>query len=236
MSDRGLWICLRLLITGAVLAGVTASGAAALADADPREEKRAIRSGDQALAQSLVITGADLSGFKTSGPAPKGKLACPPKFNPDLSGVVITGDVGGRQFFRRLGNNSEVFVSTAEVYASEAHARAEWQVYTSASRTNCARDTMETFASPGSITVTDNALRLRLPRVAPSQFARRYHVIWIVDNQVNSAYLDEIFLARGRAGVRVLVQRAGRPAKPPTASLERKLTQLLGNRLAAAVP
>jgi len=144
--------------------------------------------------------------------------------------------VGGRQFFRRLGNNGEVFVSTAEVYENEADALAEWRVYTSTSRTNCARDTMETFASPGSITVTDNVLRLPLPVVAPSQFARRYHVTWIADSKVSSAYLDETVLARGRAGVRLLVRRIGRPAKPPSASLERQLTQLLGKRLAAAVP
>jgi hypothetical protein len=225
-----------MVITGTVLAGLTASGAAALTGADPRDEKRAIRSEDQAFAKSLVLTAADVSGFKTGGPAPKGKLACPPKFKPNLSSIVITGEVGGKQFFRRLGNNSEVFVSTAEVYENKAHARAEWQVYTSAARANCARDTMGTFASPGAITVLDKVLPLRLPQVAPSQFARRYHAIWIVDSKFNGAYLDEIFLARGRAAIRVLVQRVGQPAKPPTAALERQLTQLLGKRLAAAAP
>jgi hypothetical protein len=94
---------------------------------------------------------------------------------------------------------------------------------------------MEEYAPGGAITVTATAEPLRLPRVAPRQFARRYRLFWFAGGgEVGVVYLDDIYLVRGRADVSLLVQRIGPPAKPPTATVERQAVRLLGERLEAA--
>lgn len=225
------------LVASIVLAGVAVASPAALSSQDPRDEQRAINAADQQLARSLVVRPVDMPGWKAFGLYPKGGggTGCP-KFNPDFSDFTITGDQRGRQFMRRNSKIDEVLSSSAEVYETEDDTLGEWRIWTSAASVACLRKLLQESAPSGSLTVSAEAAPLKLPRVAPRQFARRYLVIWVANNQFTAVYFDDIYLVRGRAAVSLIVQRVGSPDVRPTASVERRLVMLLGKRLADAFP
>ena len=237
MSTRGSR-SLRVLAVTAVVSAVAASGAAALKlQDDPLDETRAINAADQRLAASLVIAPADMPGWRPFGRYPSGGSSSCPKFKPDLSTVTITGDKRGRQFGRKSSSINEALTSAATVYETPRDALAEWRVWTSAAWVECLRRQIEGSAPAGAITVTAKAVPLRLPRVAPRQFARRYKLLWFTTGgDLGVVYFDDIYLVRDRADVSLLVQRVGPPDKPPTAAVEREAVRLLGERLEAAFP
>jgi hypothetical protein len=151
--------------------------------------------------------------------------------------VTITGDKLGRQFSRRNSKIDETVTSAASVYETAEDSVREWRAWTSAAWVACLRGQVESSAPAGAISVTAKAVPLRLPRVAPRQFARRYKLVWFtLSGDLGVVYFDDIYLVRGRADVSLLVQRLGPPDVPPTATVERQLVRLLGERLEAAFP
>ena len=228
-----------MVLLGVLLAGVTAGGATGrLTQGDPLAEQRAINAADQQVAKSLVIQPTDLPGWRPFGRYPKGgsSAACP-KFKPDFSDFTITGEKLGRQFARRNSKIDEALTSAATVYETPEAALGEWRIWTSSAAVACLRDQIEGSAPAGAISITAKAVPLRLPRVAPRQFARRYKLVWFtVGGDIGTVYFDDIYLVRGRADVSLLVQRLGPPDEPPTATVERQLVRLLGQRLAHAFP
>lgn len=222
----------------AVVSAVATAGAAAVTfQGDPLDEQRAINAADQRLAQSLVVTPADMPGWRAFGRYPSGGSASCPRFKPDLSDVTITGDKRGRQFGRQDSPINEALTSAATVYETPTDALAEWRVWTSPAWVECLRKQIEESAPGGAITVTAKAAPLRLPRVAPRQFARRYKLLWFTTGgDLGVVYFDDIYLVRDRADASLLVQRMGPPDKPPTAAVERQAVRLLGQRLEAAFP
>ena len=225
------------LFAGVVLAGIAAASPAALSSQGPRDEQRAINAADQQLARTLVVRPVDMPGWKPFGLYPKGGGAtgCP-KFNPDFSDFTITGDQRGRQFMRRNSKIDEALSSSAEVYETEDDALGEWRIWTSPASVACLRKLLQDSAPSGSLTVSAEAAPLKLPRVAPRQFARRHLLIWVANNEFTAVYFDDIYLVRGRAAVSLIVQRISTPGVPPTASVERRLVMLLGERLEDAFP
>ena len=223
---------------GALLVAVLAlSGAAGALSQDPRDERRAIAADDQAASRSIVIRPSDVPGWRPLSRFPRGGGGGCPRFDPDLSAYTITGEFRGRQFVRRNAEIGEVFTSAAWIYATETDAAAEWRIYTSAASTACFNDQVGKAAPSGSITVTSPPVPLNLPRVAPRQFARRYRVLWVKGGgELGNIYVDEIKLGRRRGEATLLVQRVGEDDSPPAAKLERRLTRLLGRRLALAFP
>jgi hypothetical protein len=231
---------LRALIAMAVVSAFAAAGAtAATFQSDPLDEQRAINAADQRIAQSVVIRPGDIPGWRAFGRYPSGSASCP-KFKPDFSDVTITGDKRGRQFGRPNSSINEALTSAAAVYESSADALRKWRAWTSPASVECLRKQIEESApgAPGvAITVTAEVVPLRLPRVAPRQFARRYKLFWIgTGGDFGIVYVDDIYLVRDRADASLLVQRIGPPDKPPTATVERQAVRLLGDRLEAAFP
>jgi hypothetical protein len=226
----------RLKILGLVAAAVLPASAVAASSQDPHDEKRAIVPTDQAAVRSIVIQPSDVPSWKPFGRYPPAGEGCP-KFDPDLSSVTITGEHRGRQFAPRKGAADEAFTSAAWAYESAGDALTEWKAYTSRASVECTRDQIADSAPPGSINVTARAVPLRLPRVAPRQFARRYKLLWFTaGGDLGTVVFDDILLGRDRAEVSLLMQRVGPPDANPTASVERQLVRLLGQRLAREFP
>ena len=231
---------LRALIAMAVVSAFAAAGATgATFQSDPLDEQRAINAADQRIAQSVVIKPGDIAGWKAFGRYPSGSASCP-KLKPDFSDVTITGDKRGRQFGRPNSSINEALTSAATVYETPTDALRKWRTWTSPASVECLRKQFEASApgAPGgAITVTATAAPLRLPRVAPRQFSRRYKLFWIATGgDFGAVYFDDIYLVRDRADASLLVQRIGLPDKPPTATVERQAVRLLGERLEAAFP
>lgn len=227
---------LGVVSVGALFAGIALANPSGARTPGPRDERRAIDTADQATARAIVIRPSDLPGWKPVSrfPASDGPNPCP-KYDPDLSSVIVTGHERGRQFVRRLGEDNEVFTSEVELFASETHARTKWRAGTSAAAVACFREQLSSLAPPGAIVITDNAIPLDLPAVAPLRFGRRYQMIWVTGGELGGVWIDYIYLVRGRAAVSLMAQRAGLPPKaPPTSAVERRLAKVLGKRLAVA--
>ena len=136
---------------------------------------------------------------------------------------------------QRTGDTGLAVSAKATVYSVQAHAEAEWRIWTGPAAVACLADTLEQSVAslPGALIITTNASPLSLPRVAPRQFARRYLVIWVANAEMYSVTFDVIDLGRRTGAVRLFFQREGPPGAPD-ATLERRLVRLLGKRLAAA--
>jgi hypothetical protein len=226
---------MKLMASGVALAGISAAIAAGASSQDPTDEQRAIDPADQAAVRAIVIQPSDVPGWRPFARYPAAGGECP-NFDPDKSVFTLTGEYRGRQFTRRKGSVDEVFTSAAWAYATEADAHGEFRIDTSAAAVACLRDQLSKSAPSGSINVTARVVPLRLPRVAPRQFARRYRLIWFTGGDIGNIYLDDILLGRSRAEVSLIVQRVGEADAPPTATLERRLTRQLGQRLAREFP
>ena len=228
------------MLVGALVSGAVLASAAGASARDPRASQRAITPADQAAARSLVIQPSAMPAWRPFARHPRAGAGACPNFEPDLSGFTITGEFGGRQFVRRKGDTGEVFTTAAWTYKTEQDALGEWRISTSAAAVACFRDQVSRLGPAHlSITITDRPVPVSLPRVARRQFSRRYRLLWFDTGGggVGNIYVDTIILGRGRAEVSLIVQRVSEGDDvPPTATLERQLTKLLGDRLRHAFP
>jgi len=123
------------------------------------------------------------------------------------------------------------------VFETEDDALGAWRIWTSPGLVACIRKMLQDSAPAGSIlSASAKAAPLKLPRVAPLQFARRYVLVLLATGDISAVYFDDIYLVRGRAAVSLIVQRVGEVGVPPTASVERRLVMLLGKRLEDTFP
>ena len=191
----------RALLLPAVLVAAAglASAAVALPARNPRLEKLAIRSADQALAKRAVLRRSDLAAGWSRLPTNTGEGSPPncPGYRPDFSAYTITGRA--ESAFQRRGRS---ILSEVEVYESRADARGDYALSTAPPAARCLGLTLRrqlAAASVGFTAEVASALRVPAPAVGERRAAYRIVVTLAAGGTRVSVYVDVLVFLRGRA-------------------------------------
>jgi hypothetical protein len=216
----------------AALAALAVTGAfAASAFAANGEPQKRFTKVDQARAQSILLTSADLGPGWLPGPSSGSPSADPrcPGWQPDESDLTETGEAD-RNFQQVTG---AVLSSYAAFYKTAAQARASWDRGVKPGMLTCLGGMLEQL-STGTLSIrTVQKGALPFPRVAPRTAAYRLVVELKAGANVLPVYVDIVFLTDGRVQGALMVMAVRRPFAP---ALEHRLAGLMAKRMDRAVP
>jgi hypothetical protein len=214
------------LLTLAALAG-TASAAVTKAG-DPKKRHNAA---DQAWAERLRIQRDDLGAgdWRVEPPDPDNDRGAPKVCkDPNMSDLVETGSSEEPNFSR---NNS--FVSSSSVvFQTAAQLRTAYGRLARAPLNECLTWAFKQGAAASGARVRVSSFRsIRVSHLAPLGKAARVDLVVSGPAASIRGHISYYLLARGRASVLLMIASFGRPATPISASLERQLTTVVGQRL-----
>ena len=226
-------------VLAAGLAALTLAGTGGAATTDPQLQ---IAAADQAWAESLLLTPADLgAGWQSVSEGGEGQAtdatasALCPGFNPNESDLVLTGGSSSGGYAR--GQNF-VATSGSTVWQTAEHAQADWERMVQPQLLAC----MASAIAAGSTTTVKIVIRSKrqlpvaafAPRAAAYRVAFAFHASRKVKGKVRKtslrATLDVVLFGGGRAtGVLFFVSLG---AKPLATEYEQSVVQLMSQRLA----
>jgi hypothetical protein len=214
------------LLTLAALAG-TASAAVTKAG-DPKKRHNAA---DQAWAERMRIQRDDLGAgdWRVEPPDPDNDRGAPKVCkDPNMSDLVETGSSEEPNFSR---NNS--FVSSSSVvFQTAAQLRTAYGRLARAPLNECLTWAFKQGAAASGARVRVSSFRsIRVSHLAPLGKAARVDLVVSGPAASIRGHISYYLLARGRASVLLMIASFGRPATPISASLERQLTTVVGQRL-----
>jgi hypothetical protein len=211
----------RRLLALALIVALAATGAALAARGDPQER---ITPRDQGRAKAMLVTAADVPGFRPGPAGAGGDFYCKAL---DESDLTLTGQAEGRQF--ALG---VVFVgSSSQLYESVADAHASWRRNTSAAGVRCGTTLLRReFARGGARLVS--LRKLAFPRVSQRTAAYRARLSVTTSQGVVPLYIDLVGLMHTRAQATVVV---GSALVAPARAEELRLARLVAKRMATAM-
>jgi len=210
----------------AVLAG-TASAAATKAG-DPQKRHNAA---DQAWAERIRVQHDDLGAgdWRVEPRDPDSERGLPKACkDPNLSDLVETGSAEEPNFSR----NSSFVSSSAVVYKTTTHMRTAYRRLSHAPLDDCIAWSFKKGAELAGARVRVSSFR-SLPTAQLAPLGRAARVDLVVSGPAASVrgHISYYLLARGRAGVILLIASFGRPATPISAVLERRLATTVAQRL-----
>jgi hypothetical protein len=210
----------------AVLAG-TATAAATKAG-DPQKRHNAA---DQAWAERIHLQRDDLGAgdWRVEPRDPDNERGMPKACkDPNLSDLIETGSAEEPNFSR----NSSFVSSSAVVYKSAANMRTSYRRLIRVPLDDCVAWSFKKGAELAGAHVRVSAFRtLPTAQLAPSGRAARVDLVVSGPAASIRGHISYYLLARGRAGVILLVASFGRPATPISASLESRLAKTVAQRL-----
>jgi hypothetical protein len=214
------------LVALAALAG-TASAAATKAG-DPKKRHNAA---DQAWAERMRIQRDDLGAgdWRVEPPDPDSDRGAPKVCkDPNMSDLVETGSAEEPNFSR---NNS--FVSSSSVvFQTSAQLRTAYGRLARAPLNECLTWAFKQGATASGARVRVSSFRsIRVSHLSPLGKAARVDLVVSGSAASIRGHISYYLLARGRASVLLMIASFGRPATPISASLERRLTTVIGQRL-----
>ena len=228
---------LRALVTAAV-AALALAGTAGAAATDPQVQ---IAPADQAWAESILLSSADLGtgwsalsgGGGQAGDASASNLC--PGFTPNESDLVVTGGSGSPDFMRSDG---AVVSSAATVWQTPEHAQADWDRMVQPQLLSCLASAIAAGSTKKLKIVIRSKGQLEFPDVASRTAAYRVRLSFHASRKVKGklkkiavpATFDLVLLGNGRATGMLLFVFVN--AKPITASTEQSVAQLMAQRLA----
>jgi hypothetical protein len=228
---------LRALVTAAV-AALALAGTAGAAATDPQVQ---IAPADQAWAESILLSSADLGtgwsalsgGGGQAGDASASNLC--PGFTPNESDLVVTGGSGSPDFMRSDG---AVVSSAATVWQTPEHAQADWDRMVQPQLLSCLASAIAAGSTKKLKIVIRSKGQLEFPGVASRTAAYRVGLSFRASRKVKGklkkiavpATFDLVLLGNGRATGMLLFVFVN--AKPITASTEQSVAQLMAQRLA----
>jgi hypothetical protein len=213
-----------------VLAALVAASAAFASD--PREPQHRFNDADQAWAHRIIVQHADLgAGDWRVEQLDSQNDADAPSYckNPDLSGLVLTGQAKNPDFSREDSFED----SDGEVWATEHDAIASFKKMQTYPFDRCFRAAMQQeFAKGSGIKFSVLASgRIPFPKLAPRQLTYGMKFRMGVGARQIDGRIDIYAFSRGRADGSVMIASLGQPARPIPLSLERKLARLVASRL-----
>lgn len=166
---------------------------------------------DVRTAKGLLVKRADVPGFADAG-APDDRDATCSTYDPDLSGLVTTGEADGRYYSRTSASGALTVGSQAALFRSAAHAGSYWKrAVTSKKITPCLSEVFRRGLPPGA-----KLSNVRTVPVAAASGALRVHSWNLVgrvhvDGNVVPFVLEAVGLKRGRAISFVFAMSVGTP-------------------------
>jgi hypothetical protein len=192
---------------------------------------------DVRTAKSLLVTRADVPGFRDSG-APDDRDATCSAYDPDLSALVTTGEAEGRYYTRTAASGALTVGSQAALFTTAAQAKAYWmRAVTNKKITPCLAELFRRGLPVGSkltnvktipITAATGALE-----VHSWNLVGRVHV----DGNVVPFVLEAVGLKRGRAISFLFAMSVGKPLVEQVERIGAVASAKLAHaRLGSAVP
>ena len=220
----------RLGLTLAVLAALGAASAAFAGD--PRDPQHRFNPADQAWAHRIILTHADLGAgdWRVEQLDIQGDADAPSYCkNPNLSGLVLTGEAKNPDFSREDSFED----SDGEVWASGRDAIAAFNHVKAYPFDRCFRVAMQQEFAKGSgikFMILSSG-PLKIGKLAPRQLTYGLRFRMTVGARKIEGRIDIYAFSRGRADGSVMLASLGAPARPIPLSLERKLATLVAQRL-----
>jgi hypothetical protein len=201
----------------ACLVGMAITGGALANHQDPQKR---VTPADQARAKAMLLRKADFPAtFRALPPSPDTHVTCKALDESDLtlSGDATSGFAGG----------TVLFLSTAQVYATQTDSRMSWRRFTSAPGVRCLRETFRREAARSGV-VLRSFRRTSFPRLAEQSDAFRM----VATRQGVRAVADIVILRQGRGQAAVLITSVRQPL--PKAE-EVRLARVVAGRMARAM-
>ena len=207
----------------------------ALAFASHKDPKKQLTAADERKAASIVLKRTDfVAGWKKvpSSPEDDTHLDCP-GYDPDGSDLVLTGDAEAD--FERAGGSPGVY-SSAEIYKTEAMARAGWARTVKPALPAClARVFKQGLEGEGAKVTIVRQGRIAFPKVAPRTAAFRVllRASFTQNGETRTVALTMyvVVVGNGRGEAGLLSVGLGNPI---AAADLKVFAKLLAQRLAAA--
>jgi hypothetical protein len=215
----------------ALLALATLAGTASAAATKAGDPKKRHNAADQAWAERMRIQRDDLgAGDWRLEPSDPDSDRGAPKVckDPNMSDLVETGSAEAPNFSR---NNSFV-LSSSVVFQTAAQLRTAYGRLARAPLNECLTWAFKQGATSSGARVRVSSFRsIRVSHLAPLGKAARVDLVVSGPAASIRGHISYYLLARGRASVLLMIASFGRPATPISASLERQLTTVIGQRL-----
>ena len=211
------------LLVAAALAGAAAAG-------NSKEPQKRLTRADQAWARSIRVQRSDLpgTGWKAEPSDDDDSTAPPQCKNPDLSDLVATGWAEEPDFSRGgsfVGSGSAVFVN-------EAQARTSWARMSRPSLAGClVLAVKEGLRSSGAtLAITTNG-PIPIAKPTPRFLALRVRFTLSGPAARIQGRIGYYLLNRGRADAVLMVMSFGKPLRPVSEAVERRLVARMASRL-----
>ena len=213
---------MRRFLAAGMLVCLAVAGAASASHQDPQKQ---LTTADNARARAMLLTRADLPGFKvqrSSGDEPH--VECPAAVSE--TDLTLTGEAEGRAY-----ESGPVFIgSSSQVYESQADADASWRRSTGAAGIVCLRAELRAVFEPEAR--LRSLRKLAFPGLAQRRIAYRATLSVESPQGAVPLYLDLVGLAQGRAHVSMVV---GAVLAVPQRSAVVRLARILEGRMKTAM-
>jgi hypothetical protein len=217
---------------------------AGIAVAAPTDPQIAIDPVDQAWANSIVVTGADLGKSWIAQPpsgggsgTDDGSAWCPDGI-PDMSDLIVTGGGSSPDFKRRRDDTSSVS-SYAYVFQTQDQAQADWDrtLATTPAFLDCFAGLFKMSVAGVKFDATPKGA-VAFPTIAPRTAVYRIKIVMTSSKRVKrkikrsneTSYIDFVSLGNGRAYSVLFVSWFR--SKPLPAGFERSLAEKVASRMA----
>jgi hypothetical protein len=220
LGRLGLAFLLVAVLTGTASAAATKQG-------DPQKHHNAA---DQAWAERMHIQRSDLGAGDWRVEADSGDHSLAPKDckDPDLSDLVETGSAENPNFSR----NGSFVGSGSSVFQTESQAAKAWSRISGQSWTRCLTVAMrQGLAGSGARLRIVSSGSIAMPKLAPRFKTTRIRLVVSGPAATIQGRIGVYLAAQGRAVAMVLVMSFGRPLRPISESMERRLATLVASRL-----
>jgi hypothetical protein len=226
----------KLLAVLAVLLGALALVGASAARTPHESTYRPIPK-DVETAKSLLVTLADVPGFRDGGAPPDTDVTCS-TYDPDLSALVTTGEADGRYFTHTSAGGALMIGSQAAVFRSAAEANAYWKRgFATRKIAPCVAEAFRRGLPPRATLTHVRAVPVRASsgplKVMSWNLVGRVHQ----DGRVVPFVLEAVGMQRGRAISFLLAMSMG---QPPVEQVRRvgaiASAKLMGASLGPALP